>query len=65
MKEKYYRSPRGLVAKMPHSDIEMNEFELQSPYYKHFRTNTLEKGMNPIYPPSYGLNSNTTVLLKG
>ena len=40
------------------------EFELQSRYYVHFRTNTLEKDMNPLYPPIYGLDSSTTLLLK-
>ena len=39
------------------------EFVLQSRYYVHFRANTLGKGINPSYPPSYGLNSTTTVLL--
>ena len=40
-----------------------SEFELQSRYYVHFRTNTLGKRYEPPYPPSYGLNSTTTVLL--
>ena len=43
--------------------IVIREFELQSRYYVHFRANTLGKGMNPVIPPSYGLNSTTTVLL--
>ena len=38
--------------------IVVSEFVLQSRYYVHFRN-----GMNPPYPPSYGLNSTTTVLL--
>ena len=25
-----------------------HEFEIKSHYYVHFRTNTLEKGMNPL-----------------
>ena len=29
----------------------------------HFRAITLGKDMKPLYPPSYGLNSTTTVLL--
>ena len=43
--------------------IVVNEFVLQSHYYVHFWANTLGKGMNPLYPPSYGLNSTITVLL--
>ena len=43
--------------------IVVSEFVLQSRYYVHFRTNTLGKGMDPLYPPSFGLNSTTTVLL--
>ena len=37
----------------------MSEFEFQSCYYIHFRTNTIEKGINPLIPASYGLNSTT------
>ena len=44
-------------------EIVVREFELQSRYYVHFQANTLGKGMNPTHPPSYGLNSTTTVLL--
>ena len=42
-----------------------SEFELQSRYYVYFQTNTLEKVMNPPYPPSYRLNHTITVLLEG
>ena len=45
-------------------EIVAREFEFQSRYYVHFRTNTLGKGMNPLILPSYGLNSTTTVLLE-
>ena len=42
----------------------VSKFVFQSCYYVHFRANTGGKGMNePSYPPSYGLNSATTVLL--
>ena len=34
------------MAKAMDSGIVVSEFELQSRYYVHFRTNTLEKGMN-------------------
>ncbi len=43
--------------------ILVSEFVLQSRYYIHIRENTLGKDMTPSYPPSYGLNSTTTVLL--
>ena len=43
--------------------IIVSGFELQSRYYVHFQANILGKGMKPPYPPSYGLNSTTTVLL--
>ena len=43
--------------------IVVSEFVLQSRYYVHFRANTLGKGIEPPYPPSYGLNSITTVFL--
>ena len=49
--------PRGVMVKAMDCGIVVREFVLQSRYYVHFRTNTLE----PPYPPSYGLNS--TVLL--
>ena len=45
--------------------IVVSKFKLQSCYYVHFWANTPGKGMKPSYPPSYGLNSTTTVLLEG
>ena len=36
------------VANMLGWDIVVNEFEIQSRYYAHFRTNTLTKNMNPF-----------------
>ena len=39
-------SPYEVVAKVLDCDIVVSEFELQPHYYVHFRTNTLEKGMN-------------------
>ena len=56
--------PRGVIVKAMDCGIVVSEFELQSRYYVHFRANTLGKGMSPPYPPSYGLNSTTTVLLE-
>ena len=54
--------PRGVMVKALDSGIVVSEFVLQSRYYVHFRANTLGKGIEPPYPPSYGLNSTTTVL---
>ena len=45
--------------------LEVSMFEFQSCYYVHFRTNTVGKGMNPIIPLSYRLNSITAVLQQG
>ena len=39
-----------LVANMLDSDIVVSKFKLWSCYYVHFRTNTLEKPMNPLIP---------------
>ena len=55
--------PRGVMVKTMVCEIVAREFKLRSRYYVHFQTNTLGKGMNPHYPPSYGLNSTTTILL--
>ena len=35
-------------------EIVVTEFELQSRYYVHFRTNALGKGMNPLILPAFG-----------
>ena len=46
--------------------LEVSELELQSYNYVQFQTNTIGKGMNFLIPtPSYGLKSNTVVLLQG
>ena len=57
--------PRGVMVKVMDCGIVVSEFELQSRYYVHFRTNTLGEKYQPPYLPSYGLNSTTTVLLEG
>ena len=44
--------PRGIMVKATDCRIVVNEFELQSRYYVHFRANTLGKGMNPIINPA-------------
>ena len=47
--------PRGVMVKAMDCGIVVSEFVLQSLYNVHFRANALGKGMNPPYPPSYGL----------
>ena len=44
--------PRGVMVKATDCGIVVSEFELRSPYYIHFRTNTLGKGMNPLILPA-------------
>ena len=46
--------PRSVMVKAMDCGIVISEFELQSHYYVHFRTNTLGKGMNPIIFPALG-----------
>ncbi len=46
--------PRGVMVKAMDYGIVVSEFELQSCYYVHFRTNTLGKGMNPLILPAMG-----------
>ena len=41
------RRPCGVVVIVLDCDFVVIEFELQSRYYVHFRTNALGKGMNP------------------
>ena len=57
-------SPRGIMAKVLYGNLEVIEFKLQSYYYVHFYTNTIEKGMKVLIPPSYKLSSATTVFLQ-
>ena len=59
------RRLRVVEANVLNRDILVSEFELQSCYYIHFRTNIHGKGMNLLFPLSYGLNSSTTVILQG
>ena len=40
--------PHGVMVEAMDCGIVVSEFELQSRYYVHFRTNTLGKGMNPL-----------------
>ena len=43
-----WRSPRGEVINISHSNILVSEFELQSSRYVHLRTNTLGKYRNTL-----------------
>ena len=47
----------GVMANVLVCGLEVSMFKLQPHYYVHFRTNSLGKGMNPFYSPSYRLNS--------
>ena len=55
--------PHEVMVKMIDSRIVVNEFVLLSRYYVHFLTEW--ERYEPSYPPNYGLNSTTTVLLEG
>ena len=57
--------PHGVMVKALDRGIAASKFKPQLCYYIHFQINTLGKGMTPPYPPGYGLNSTTTVLLEG
>ena len=44
-------SPRGVIDKVLDYDLEVSEFEFESFYKVHFRTNTPGKGMNTLISP--------------
>ena len=44
-------SPYGAASNALNYDIVVSEFELQSSYHVHFRTNTFGKGMKPLISP--------------
>ena len=44
----------GVMVKEMDCGIVVSEFEPQSRYYVHFRTNTLGKVMNPLFLPAMG-----------
>ena len=58
------RCPRGVMVKVMDYEIIVNEFEFQSRYYVHSRTNTVGERYEHPYPSSYELNSTTTVLVE-
>ena len=46
--------PPGVMVKVPDCGIIVSKFKLQSHYYVHFRTNTLENSMNTLIFPAMG-----------
>ena len=44
--------PSSVVVNVLNCDIVVSEFELQSRYYVHFRTNISGKTMNSLIPPA-------------
>ena len=55
------KCPHGVMVKVLDCGI-ISKFKFQAHYYVRFWTNTLGERHEPPYPPSYGLNSITTVL---
>ena len=51
----------GVVSNALERDIVGSEFKLYLRYHVNFRTNNLQKGVNLLIHPRYGLNSTTTV----
>ena len=43
-------TPRVELANVMDCDIIVSDFQLKSPYYVHFQTNTLKKGMSLLIP---------------
>ena len=61
-------SPSIVMVKELDCSLQVTEFELQTYYYVHFRTNTLGKGIKPLVPhptTSYALYRITAFLLLG
>ena len=52
MQKENQRCPCGVMVKVMECGIVESEFELQSRYYIHFRTNNLGKGMNLLILPA-------------
>ena len=50
----YGECPRVVMVKAMDYGIVVSEFEIQSRYYVHFRTNTLGEGINPLILPAMG-----------
>ena len=47
----FFRSLRGVMAKVLVWGLEVSDFDLQSRYYVHFRTNTPGKIVSPLSQP--------------
>ena len=60
----FKESSRVLIIEVLNCSLEKSEFELQSRYYVHFRTNASEKNFEPVYSPCHRLNS-IIALLQG
>ena len=59
-------SYHGVVTNILDCCITASEFQFQSRYYVHFRSNTFGKGMNSLNPySSFGSNSTNSFLLQG
>ena len=56
--------PDGIVSNMLNCDMAVSNFELQSCYNIHFRTNIRKKGMKPL-TPQFWVKSTAAVLLQG
>ena len=56
---------KGVIVKVLDCSLKLPELHLQSHYYVHFRTSTLENSMNPLSLPYYESSSIITVLLQG
>ena len=56
------RCPRGVMVQAMDCRIVVREFVFQSPYYVQLSDKYPWERYEPPYPPSYGLNSTTTVL---
>ena len=52
------------LAKVLNCSLKVIEFKLQLHYYVHFWTNAPWGRHEPPYPPSYGLNTISAVLLR-
>ena len=50
----YGGDPRSVMVNAMNCGVVVSEFVLQLRYYIHFRTNTLQKGMNPLILPAMG-----------
>ena len=64
LKQRNQTKPKSVMAEVLGCNLEVCEFKVQSHCYFYLQTNTTEKGMTLLIPPSYGLNSITAVHLQ-